>query len=245
MVIEKDSELEIENVIGRIFHKYNIFEYKSPEDELGVDEYAKLLGYACLYKAASPRDDSRKFDDITVSMVRDGKPAKLIQWFADMGCKVDEKYKGIYYISGDYTIFPTQIIVTSLLDGDDNIWLRSLINNLSIELGRKLVLAASKLTEKDDKEHADSLLQVAMERNIEVFKEIKEEPDMCEAFNTLMKPELDAARAYDNAENLVKYVENAADGFSVTIDEACSRLGVTVDQYRVAKKLLEKETVAS
>ncbi|MDY6356380.1 MAG: hypothetical protein SPL59_04000 [Catonella sp.] len=68
---------------------------------------------------------------------------------------------------------------------------------------------------------------------------------MCEAFNTLMKPELDAARAYDNAENLVKYVENAADGFSVTIDEACSRLDVTVDQYRVAKKLLEKETVAS
>jgi len=194
MVIEKESDLAIENVIGRIFRKYNIFEYKSPEDELGVDEYAKLLGYACLYKAASPKVDSRKFEDITVSLVRNGKPAKLIQWFTDKGCKVEEKYKGIYYISGDYTIFPTQIVVTSLLEGDDNIWLRALTNNLSIELGRKLVLATSKLTEKDDKEHADSLLQVTMERNIEIFREIKEDPVMCNALNDLMRPELDAAK---------------------------------------------------
>lgn len=148
MVIEKNSEVEIKNVIGRFFRKYNVFEYKSPEDELGIDEYAKLVGYACLYKAAASKANGRKFEEITISLVRDGKPEKLLDWFVNKGCKVEEKYKGVFYISGDYTIFPTQVVATSLLEDDDNIWIRSLTNKLNLELGKKLVIAASSLQKK-------------------------------------------------------------------------------------------------
>ena len=239
MVIEKESGLEIENVIGKLFRKYNIFEFKSPKDELGIDEYAKLVGYACLYKAASPKADSRKFDDITVSLVRDGKPVKLINWFADKGCNVEEKYKGVYYISGGYTIFPTQIVVTSLLQDDDNIWLRSLTNNLSKDLCRKLIIAASELKDKDDKEHDDSLLQVTMEQNISVFKEIKEEPDMCEAFNTLMKPEIDAAEKETEAKTIIRLVESTMKRQGISAADACDTVGIDVNEYLTSKSLVK------
>ncbi|WP_029201334.1 hypothetical protein [Oribacterium sp. NK2B42] len=51
LVIKKRKKAKIQNEIGRIFRQHNIFEYKSPEDELGIDVYFKTLAYACLYKA--------------------------------------------------------------------------------------------------------------------------------------------------------------------------------------------------
>ena len=64
---------------------------------------------------------------------------------------------------------------------------------MSKEVGERLVLSAKNLSDKDDKENADSVLQLALAENPKLFKQLKEVPEMCEALNTLMKPELDAA----------------------------------------------------
>lgn len=50
LVIKKLTNVKIKNEIGRIFKRHNVVEYKSPEDELGIDDYYKTVGYACLYK---------------------------------------------------------------------------------------------------------------------------------------------------------------------------------------------------
>ncbi len=62
-----------------------------------------------------------------------------------------------------------------------------------METGEKLIISASGLSEKDDKENADSVLQLALSENEGVFKALREDSIMCEALKTLMKPELDAA----------------------------------------------------
>ncbi len=57
----------------------------------------------------------------------------------------------------------------------------------------KLLNTAADLYRKDDKEFAESVLQVAMSKNKEIFDIVKEESKMCEALRELMKPEIDAA----------------------------------------------------
>lgn len=42
------------NII-RIFRKHNIIEYKNPEDNLSVNDYYKVLAYACYYIADTER----------------------------------------------------------------------------------------------------------------------------------------------------------------------------------------------
>ena len=41
LVIKKDSKGNLTNSIGHIFRKYNIIEYKNPEDALGIDQFYK------------------------------------------------------------------------------------------------------------------------------------------------------------------------------------------------------------
>ena len=43
LIIKKNSERAIQKNIGRIFRKYNIVEYKSPEDYLSVDDFYKEI----------------------------------------------------------------------------------------------------------------------------------------------------------------------------------------------------------
>lgn len=50
LIIKKLADVRIKNELGHIFKKYNVVEYKSPDDALSIDDYYKTVGYACLYK---------------------------------------------------------------------------------------------------------------------------------------------------------------------------------------------------
>ena len=49
------------------------------------------------------------------------------------------------------------------------------------------------LVEKEDREDADSVLQLVLSENKEMFEKLRGIPTVCEALKTLMKPEMDAA----------------------------------------------------
>lgn len=57
LVIKRQKELPVHKNIGRIFRKYNIIEYKSPVDYLGIDDFYKVYGYLCFYKADTQEED--------------------------------------------------------------------------------------------------------------------------------------------------------------------------------------------
>lgn len=50
LVIKKNAGIQIDNVIGKIFRGHNLFEYKSPKDELDIDTFYKSVAYASLYE---------------------------------------------------------------------------------------------------------------------------------------------------------------------------------------------------
>ena len=45
LIIKKLTDIRIENELGHIFKKYNVVEYKSPDDSLSIDDFYKTTGY--------------------------------------------------------------------------------------------------------------------------------------------------------------------------------------------------------
>ena len=192
LVITKSPDVIINNEIGKIFKGHNIFEYKSPEDKLNIDTFYKGLAYTCLYKANGPKVNSIKADDITLTFVRHSKPVELLKQLAADGYEISESSQGIYHMQISDLQFEIQIVVTSEVNEKEHVWLTSLAANLSEQKVETLVIKTTELSSKDDKEWAESVLQVAMQANADVFEKIKEDKQMCEALRELMKTEIEA-----------------------------------------------------
>ena len=105
-------------------------EYKSPKDDLNLDTYVKVIGYACMYKASEVHVGDIDLNDITITLVREGKPRELLKWFVKNDYEVCEKCKGIYYVERT-DCFPVQVIVSGELSVENQKWLTLLSRNLN------------------------------------------------------------------------------------------------------------------
>lgn len=113
LIIKKESKSPIQKNIGRIFRKHNIVEYKSPTDYLSIDDFYKVYGYTCFYKADVERVDSISIEEVTISLVCKKYPRKLIQHLKEIrNYEIEKSGSGIYYVIGDK--IPIQIIVTKI-----------------------------------------------------------------------------------------------------------------------------------
>ena len=189
LIIRKDSSVHIANEIGSFFRGHNIIEYKSPEDHLDIDVFYKVGAYASLYKSYGKTLDERKADDITVSIVREIKPEGLFRYFKEYGYHVSNLERGIYYVEGS-VLFPTQIIVTRELDQEKHTWLRVLSENVEKKDVVKFLDRIKTLTEKDDKDMADSVLWVMMEANQQMVEDWKGDADMFDALMEVVEPQV-------------------------------------------------------
>lgn len=189
LVIKKEASVQIGNEIGAFFLGHNIMEYKSPEDHLDIDDFYKTLAYAGLYKAYGETVDQRKEDDITVSLLREARPEGLFQYFAEHGYTVSNPYKGIYYIKGK-NMFPVQIVVTGELEKAEHTWLGALSEKLGKQDMAELLEKIRKLTGKNDRELADSVLEVSIGANRRVVEELKGDASMYQALMEIMEPQL-------------------------------------------------------
>ena len=189
LVIKKEASVKVGNEIGAFFLGHNIMEYKSPEDHLDIDDFHKALAYAGLYKAYGETVDERKVDDITVSLLRETKPEGLFRYFAGHGYTLSNPYKGIYYIKGK-NMFPAQIVVTGELDKAEHTWLGALSEKLGKQDMAELLEKIRRLTGKNDRELADSVLEVSIGANRRMVEEWKGDASMCQALMEIMEPQL-------------------------------------------------------
>lgn len=215
LVIKKQSGTVITNDLGRIFRKYNIMEYKSPGDALNIDTYYNALGYACLYKSYGDTVGSISEDDITISLIRSNKPAGLLRHMEKSGMCITNPFHGIFYISGPKCLFPVQIVVSDDLEAEEHIWLKSLKRGLSEDDAGKLLIRSQDFNMKYDKADADSVLNVVIAANENVFKRLRRNLRMFEALKELMKDEFEKCKE----ESLV---EGKAIGMSVGKAEGMS-----------------------
>ena len=188
LVIKKRKDAVIKNEIGDFFLGNNIFEYKSPKDDINAGTFFKALSYAYLYNAEENQVEDILNADTTISLVRENKPEKLLNQLKKL-YRVTEEAPGIYRING--MIFPMQIIVTKELDKKMHLWVTSLTRSLSAEQVQKLLGSYTALDDETDMKNADSIINVASQANIELFKKMIQEGDqMCEELKELLAPEI-------------------------------------------------------
>ncbi len=192
LIIKKIKSIELKNEIGKLFRIHNIVEFKSPRDTLNTNTYLKVLSYAYLYKTHETYVDDIKLEDITITMVRDSTPIKLLRWFRRNGYDVTETYPGIYYITKD-GFFPTQVIVSKRLSPENQKWLTALRQNLTPADLERVIKQLNELVDNAEKIYGDSVWQVAMTENKSLINQLKGDSKMCQAMREFFAPELKEA----------------------------------------------------
>ena len=76
LVIKKDSDIPVNKNIGRIFKKFNIFEYKSETVSINEHTYNKSLAYGLLYSSFT----KVPINEITISIVITKHPRDLLKY---------------------------------------------------------------------------------------------------------------------------------------------------------------------
>jgi hypothetical protein len=141
-----------------------LLEFKSPEDYLSIKDFLKVCAYANLYAAITPGVD---FSDITLTFVENRYPRKLMRYLTDVRhYTVKEPLPGIHIVSGDY--LPIQIIESGKLRETENLWLKSLTNDLKIRAANAILKEGQKRVNKTP---LDAYLDIVLRANPETFLE--------------------------------------------------------------------------
>jgi hypothetical protein len=150
LIIKKRAAAEIKNEIGHIFKRFNIIEYKSPDDGISIDDYYKTIGYACLYKGLGGTVNTIPADELTITIVREAYPREMMKHLRHQGATIEEKYLGIYYVRG-IASFDTQVVVTSKLEPGLHSSVRILSKNVKADDVKIFLKEAEKLEQPGDK----------------------------------------------------------------------------------------------
>ena len=210
VIIEVEQPFQIENELGKIFRKYNICEYKGPGDALTIDDYYKTQGSAALFKVMGDDGKPVPANEITVSLIRDAYPEKLIGDLKAEGYTFTEAYRGVFYQnrpqgaedSGNQP-FPTQIIVTKQLRKETHSGLRILRTHADPEDILRFLTEADQASDPGDVKSVNDILTASIAANVTTYEELRRERDMkYPALERLFREDLARSRAEGRAEGL-------------------------------------------
>ena len=245
LVIKKEPAATIGNEIGKIFREHNILEFKSCTAKLSIDDYYKVIAYAALYKGLGRHVNEIPAEEVTLTIIRESYPRELFRMLKENGTKVDKKYEGIYYLSGN-TLFDTQMIVTRELDGDKHASLKVLSRNAQESDVRRFLEEAKLARSPGDLQNIDAVLQVSVSVNRKLYEEVRKDETMCQALRDLMKneiaEEIAEERAKERAEATVDTtlsdIKNMMKNLKLTAVQAMRALEISeTDQSKYIAKL--------
>lgn len=184
LIIKVTGNEDIHKNIGRIFKRYNIIEYKSPDDYLTINDFYKVYGYCCFYQSDTEEVCKIPPEELTITFICNHFPRKMIQHLKEFR-KLDINCvePGIYYITGDP--FPIQLLVTKELNPNENRWLQSLRNDVTKPEEIKTLL--KEYEDNKSSKLYQAAIDVITRANWNAVKEVKE--SMCEALKELMAEE--------------------------------------------------------
>lgn len=243
LIIKKLTDVRIENELGHIFKRFNVVEYKNPDDAFSIDDYFKTTGYACLYKGLGETVDQILADELTISIFRESYPREMFKSMKNLGLEIKERYPGIYYISGKQALFDTQVVVTKRLVGETHRTLRVLSKHVKEEDIRRFVEEAAQMSEPGDRNNVDAVLQVSVSANKEIYEAIRRcDKVMCEALRELMKEDFEKqereTRQETKQETLLETIKNLMDTMKWTAEQAMTAMKIPdADRSKFIAKL--------
>ena len=112
-------------------------------------------------------------------------------------------------------MFPTQIVVTKELDKKEHTWLTALSEGMKKQDMEAFLEKIEALTQKLDRELADSVLEVSIRANQKMVEELRGDGHMCQALLEIMEPEImkikEETRQRTRQETILRAVEGFRD----------------------------------
>lgn len=132
LIIKKNNERPIHKNIARNFKEFNIFEIKGIGSCAGTESYYKAVFYAFYYIIQSY--DHKKAScsplNVTITLLSCHYPGKLIRHLTiERGLSVKKLSDGIYVVENPSIYI--QLVVTSRLPPEENLYLRCITNELN------------------------------------------------------------------------------------------------------------------
>lgn len=154
--------------IGRIFKRYNILEYKSPEKSHTVNSFFKVVSYAGLLQSNTQREQEIPPEEITITLIGDRYPRRLLAYLKRRHrIGIEQAYPGIYYVEG--LLFPMQVVVQRELDKGENVWLSRLRQNLQMQEDVEALARAYK--GKDGNPLYSAVMDLIVRANWKIYEE--------------------------------------------------------------------------
>ena len=196
LIIKKLKDVPIRKDIGRIFRKQNIIEYKSPGDNLSINDFYKVYGYACIYQSDTDKVGEIDPEELTLTFVCSHYPRNMIRHLERVrGIHTEYQGNGIYYLKGDPV--PMQLLILPELSDRENFWLQSMRTDLQAggEI-RKLMREYEK--HRKSKDHA-AVMDLITRAN---WEQMEVEKKMCDALKELFAEELKEAGSKGRTEGM-------------------------------------------
>ena len=241
LIIKLNDGETLPDPIGRFFRKYNVVEYKSPDDSLNIDDFIKAQSYAGFYKSFGRKVNEIPMKALTVSLVRHAFPRDLFSDLKDEGFAVEERSTGIFYVAGPLC-FPTQVVVTSQLPAGGYEALKVLTRNARKE-DIILFLQRSE-TDESYARYAAAILQVSIAANEDLYHKLEQEGVMMGAFERVFYKELAEARNQGLSQGHSEGAHQAQEGFvmrmltagKLALKEIAEYSGLTLAQVKAIQK---------
>ena len=131
--------------------------------------------------------------------------------------------------------FPVQVIVSQRLSKKHQKWLTLLTRKMDKEDMKRAVHQTNALVHKAEKDQADSVMQVVLKENGEVFDLIKEDETMCQALRELMGKEIQE-EAQDLAQDLAqklaqKKMYQLVERNMVSVEDVAAQFNLSVEEF--------------
>lgn len=249
-IIDKkyDDDARMDNAIAYLFEKHNIVELKNPYEKLNIDVVWKGISYAAQYKSRGYDDTTHQkgvnvipMKDVTLTFLRIVKPEEFFDIMRASGYGVEEKFPGVYYISGMADI-KMQVVVGSELEGDEFVSLRIQRKNASEEDIRGFTRMVEKLPDKHDLELASVIADISMSENRKLIERLKKEgPNMRGVVFEIFKDEIEADKneavttaTTNTQEDIAKKMIEIGD----PLDKIAKVTSVTMERLKELAKML-------
>ena len=223
LIIKKEKNVKLNDPIGKFFKRVNLFEYKSPEDGLTIDDFYKAQGYGLIYKGFDKKVNELPIEEITLTFVRHSYPRDLIKLLKMTGFNILETHSGIYKVKGKISI-PMQIVVVSRLPNGEYEGLKLLAKGAKADEVIDYVEKTISIGDENVRENVKTVIGVCLSVNKKLGEELKEAGKMDDVFRDTFR--------YLFEED----IENAEQrGIQKGIQK-----GIDNDRERVARDMLKK-----
>lgn len=187
LILKKSSHVKIKKKIGHIFRGYNIIEYKSPEDNLSINDFYKVYGYTCFYQSNTEKIGEITPTELTITFVCNHYPREMFRHLESVrGMKIHDQGEGVYYLTGDP--IPIQFLYIPKLSEEENYWIQTLRNDL--KAGQEIRTLMANYEKNRKSKDCAAVMNLVTRAN---WEQMEVEKKMCEALNELFAEELKEA----------------------------------------------------